>query len=81
MDLIFCSLAHCQPSLKFSCKSVPKFLRKVANRQTNKQRRLDLFGIGGGNSEREILPLPNKAGLNKSSSIIYVNQKCGQCPT
>jgi len=36
-NLIICSLAHCQPSLKISCKSVPKFLRKVHNRQTNKQ--------------------------------------------
>jgi len=26
--------------LKIACKSVPKFLRKVANGQTNKQRRL-----------------------------------------
>jgi len=33
-NLIICSLAHCQPSLKISCKSVWKFLRKVANRQT-----------------------------------------------
>ena len=37
-SLIICSLAHCQPSLKISCKSVGKFLRKVANRQTNRQR-------------------------------------------
>jgi len=42
-NLIICSLAHCQPSLKISCKSVRTFLRKVANRlttdkQTNKQR-------------------------------------------
>jgi len=36
-NLIICSLAHCQPSLKISCKSVGKFLRKVADRQTNKQ--------------------------------------------
>jgi len=36
-NLIFCSLAHCQRSLKISCKSVRKFLRKVANRQTDKQ--------------------------------------------
>jgi len=34
-NLIICSLAHCQPSLKISCKSVSKFLRKVANRHTN----------------------------------------------
>jgi len=37
-NLIICSLAHCQPSLKISCKSVPKFLRKLlTDRQTNKQ--------------------------------------------
>jgi len=36
-NLIICSLAHCQPSLKISCKSVWKFLRKIANKQTNKQ--------------------------------------------
>jgi len=35
-NLTICSLAHCQPSLKISCKSVRKFLRKVANRQTDK---------------------------------------------
>jgi len=32
-NVIICSLAHFQPSLKISCKSVCKFLRKVANRQ------------------------------------------------
>jgi len=36
-NLIFYSLAHCQPSLKISCKFVRKFLHKVANRQTDKQ--------------------------------------------
>jgi len=36
-NLIICSLAHCQPSLKISCKSVRKFFRKVASRQTNRQ--------------------------------------------
>jgi len=35
-NLIICSLAQCQPSVKISCKSIWKFLRKVANRQ-NKQ--------------------------------------------
>ena len=35
--LIIYSLAHCQPSLKISWKSVPKFLCKVANSQTNRQ--------------------------------------------
>jgi len=38
-NLIVCSSAHCQPFLKISCKSVRKLLRKVANRQTDKQRR------------------------------------------
>jgi len=33
-NLIICSLAHCQPSLKISCKSPGKFLHKVLkNRQ------------------------------------------------
>ena len=36
-NLIICSLAHCQPSVKIKCKSVQKFLLKVANRQTNRQ--------------------------------------------
>ena len=47
-NLITCS----QPSLKNACKSVWKFLRKVANRQTNwqtnKQWRLHIL-VGGGN--------------------------------
>jgi len=33
-NLIICSMAHCQPSLKISCKSFRKFSRNVANRQT-----------------------------------------------
>jgi len=36
-NLINCSSANCQPSVKISCKSVLKFMRKVANRQTNRQ--------------------------------------------
>jgi len=36
-SLIICSLAHCQPSLKISCRYVWKFLHKVAKRQTDKQ--------------------------------------------
>jgi len=31
-NLIICSLAHCQHSLRISCKCVWKFLHKVANR-------------------------------------------------
>jgi len=34
-NLIICSLAHYQHSLQISYESVPKFLRKVANRQTD----------------------------------------------
>ena len=47
-NLIICSLAHRQPFLKISCKFVRKFLRKVANRQTDKQRRKHNL-LGGGN--------------------------------
>jgi len=30
-----CSLVHCQAFLRISCKSNPKFLHKVTNKQTN----------------------------------------------
>jgi len=36
-NLMTCSLAHSQPFLNNSCKSVRKFLRKVANGQTDRQ--------------------------------------------
>jgi len=36
-NLIICSLAHCQRTLKISRKSVPNLLRKVANKQTHSQ--------------------------------------------
>jgi len=36
-NVAICSLAHCQRCPKISCKSVQKFLRKVANRQTDRQ--------------------------------------------
>jgi len=42
-NLNICSLAHCQPFLKISCKSVQKFLHKVPNRQTNRQRQLHIL--------------------------------------
>jgi len=35
-NFTICSLAHCQSLTKISCKSVWKFLHKVANRQTNR---------------------------------------------
>ena len=49
-NLTTSSLAHCQPSLNISCKSVQKFLHKVANRQTDRQqvRRLHVL-LGGDN--------------------------------
>jgi len=47
-NLIIFSLAHCQPSLTISCKSVRKFLRKVANGQTATQTtRLHILLDGG----------------------------------
>jgi len=36
-NLIISSLAHCQLSLKISCKSIWKFLHKAANKQTDRQ--------------------------------------------
>ena len=46
-NLISCSLAHCQHSLKLSSKSVRTFLHKVANRETDRQRRKHNI-LGGG---------------------------------
>ena len=47
-NLIFCSLAHCQPFLKISCKSVWEFCAKLlTDKQTDKQRRKhNLLGWG-----------------------------------
>ena len=45
--LIAYSLAHCQPFLKISCKSVWKLVRKIANRQTKKQRQKHNLLPGG----------------------------------
>ena len=49
-NLIVCSSAHFQPLLQISCQSVRKFLRKVANRQTNNQRRKHNL-LGGSNKQ------------------------------
>ena len=39
-NLIICSMAHCQPSLKIPCISFWKFFAKLlTDRQTNKQTR------------------------------------------
>ena len=43
-NFTICSSAHCPPSLKISCKSVWKFLHKVANRQTNNDKKHILLG-------------------------------------
>ena len=34
-NLILCSLAYCEPSVKISCKSIQTFMRKAANMQMN----------------------------------------------
>ena len=52
-NLIICSLIHCQPFLKISCKSVGTFSPKVANRQTDKQRRKQNL-LGGGKYIRRL---------------------------
>ena len=36
-DFIIFSLAHCQPSLKISCKSIQTILRKVDTKERDKQ--------------------------------------------
>jgi len=41
-NVIICSLAHCQRSLQISCRSVWSFLRKVANKQSDKQTNNDV---------------------------------------
>ena len=59
-NLTICSLVHCQPSLKITCKFV--VLRNVANRQTDgqtdrqtdRQRRLHILLLGGDNQTRKI---------------------------
>jgi len=73
-NLTVCSLAHCQPSLKISCKSVLKFLHKVDNRQTdkqtNKRRRLaeatKLLMIGNSS-----ITVPSLVGLGLTDAYIY----------
>ena len=68
--LIICSLAHCQPSVKILWKSVRKFLRKVANRQTNKQRRKHVLLGGGKNNRRNCC----NSGLNWA---VQNTRRCG----
>jgi len=40
-NVIICSLAHCRASLKISCKSIQRFLCKVADKQTDRQTKDD----------------------------------------
>jgi len=47
-NLNVCSLAHCQPSLKISSKSVRKFLLKAANSETDRQTTTITYLLGGG---------------------------------
>jgi len=53
-NLIICSLAYCQPSMKISCKSVWTFLHQVANRQTNKQRQKHILLSGRKNATKVV---------------------------
>ena len=65
-NLIVCSLAHCQPSLKISYKSVWKFLHTVANKQTDNDKN-NLLGRGNNNENNadtldflpKLQPVPN----------------------
>jgi len=80
-NLIICSLAHCKPSLKISCKSVRTFLRKVDNRHTNretdrqtknKQRRLYIL-LGGGNKRNGMRSCygNNRFGAGRANRICW----------
>jgi len=64
-NLIICSLAHCQPTLKMSSKSVQKFLRIVDNKQSNRQ-----TDTQTNNDENITLTEPN--GGNKNLTKIYI---------
>ena len=68
----FCSMAHCQPSLKISWGCVRKFLRKVANRhkdrKTNKQRRKHNLLSGGNKS--------NAMSLAMECETVFVYVQC-----
>jgi len=67
-NLIVCSVANRQPSLKISCKSVQKFLRKVANKQTYKQQQLhNLLGESNNNSKGTSYCLQIYLSTNKST--------------
>ena len=70
-NLTVCSLANCQRSLKISYKSVPKFLRKVANRQTNRQANNDYLHIliGGANYDDLVVAIANK-DINMTLTLI-----------
>ena len=79
-NLIICplKLAHYQPSLRISCKSVRTFYGKLlTNRQTNKQRRKHIL-LGGGNNEKFWCPFVQ---IDKSDRLcirsMYANKMMG----
>ena len=75
-NLTICSLAHCQPSLRISCKSVRKFLHKVGNRQTNKQTNNDdyIILLGGGNNHEYIVSTFNVSQARRHTYVPNVSQ-------
>ena len=70
-NLIVCSLTHCQSCVKISCKSVVNFLRKVANSQTNEQRRKHVL-LGGGNGVQTVSLYRN----NESQAFVSQPNRC-----
>jgi len=75
-NLIICSLAHCQPSLKISCKSLPKLLRLVANRQTNRQTNNNDYA----SSLVEVKSKPkSKENLNQHSTLTTARMCAYHC--
>jgi len=77
-NLIVCSLAHWQPSLKISRKSVRKFLHKVANRQTDRQtdkqrRKHYLLGWGNQVTGLSVTKTKNVFRNNRLILVNYIN--------
>jgi len=68
-NVIICSSAHYQHSLKISCKSGSFCTKLLTDRQTNKQRRLHIL-LGGGNHVQVTL-------FYKADYIAALRTKCG----
>ena len=81
-NLIICSLAHCQPYMNISCKSVWRFLRKVANRQTdrqtNKQWWLHIL-LGRGNNTCKMLAMKYTVSMSDEASLNVSYNKYTVC--